>query len=166
MTEFTKENPFPAKIRERYPLNREGSSKKTYHLSLDLSGAGMEYKVGDAVGIFPENRAEDVEALLEALDCSGNESVVDPRSGAELSFETYLKTGANLLRVPTPLLKLKGDPSLLGEENKEARSQYIAQRDLISFFEETKNPLPLQELISYFAPMLPRFYSIASSQKI
>lgn len=163
MTEYNKENPFPAKITERYLLNKEGSSKKTYHVTLDFTGSNIEYRAGDAIAIFPENNPEDVFALLKALNQSGNETVIDPRSGSEMSLEHFIKTKVNLIRIPTPLLKQAGDPELLKEENKELRTQFIANHDLIDFFEMHPTSLPLQEIISYFAPLLPRFYSIASS---
>ncbi|MCB1107609.1 MAG: hypothetical protein KDK76_05905, partial [Chlamydiia bacterium] len=86
-----------------------------------------------------------------------------PRSGAVMPLIHFLKAKVNLIRIPTPLLKLTGDPSLLGDENKEARSTFIANHDLIEFFKEYPPTIPLQELISYLAPLLPRFYSIASS---
>lgn len=163
MTEYNKENPFPAKITERYLLNKEGSTKKTYHVTVDLSGSNISYSAGDAVAIFPENSPEDVNALLEALQKSGHEEVLDPRSGGEMTLEHFLKTKVNLIRIPVPLLKQAGDPKLLEEGNKEARSQFIATHDLIDFFRMHPTNLPLQEVISYFAPLLPRFYSIASS---
>ena len=135
MTEYNKENPFPAKITERYLLNKEGSSKKTYHVTLDFTGSNIEYRAGDAIAIFPENNPEDVFALLKALNQSGNETVIDPRSGSEMSLEHFIKTKVNLIRIPTPLLKQAGDPELLKEENKELRTQFIANHDLIDFFE-------------------------------
>lgn len=163
MTEYNKDNPFPAKISERYLLNKEGSTKKTYHLTLDLSSSNFHYRAGDAIAILPENTPEDVNALLKALNQSGNEQIVDPRSGSEMTLEHFLKTKTNLIRIPTPLLKQSGDPKLLAEDCKEARQAFIGTHDLIDFFEQYPSSLPLQELISYFAPLLPRFYSIASS---
>lgn len=161
MTEYNKENPFPAKISERYLLNKEGSTKKTYHVTLDLSDSNIKYRCGDAIAILPENSPEDVYHLLKALNQSGNEIIVDPRSGSEMTLDHFLKTKANLIRIPTPLLKQTGNLNLL--EDKELRNQFIASHDLTDFFEMHPPTLPLQELISYFAPLLPRFYSIASS---
>ena len=166
MTEYNKDNPFPAKITERFVLNKEGSTKKTYHITLDFSGSNVSYSPGDAVGIYPENSLEEVNSLLEALNQSGNEEITDPRSGATMSLEHFLKTKANLLRIPVPILKLAGDPSLLGDENKEARVQFVNSHDLIDFFKLHPPTIPLQELISYLAPLLPRFYSIASSPQV
>lgn len=166
MTEYSKDNPFPAKIVERVCLNKTGSTKQTYHLRLDMTGSNVTYKAGDAVGIYPENPDEDVNALLAALNASGNEMITDPRSGGEMALDHFLKTKANLIRIPTPLLKQVGDPSLLDEEQKEKRATFIAQHDLIDLFEMHPTSLPLQELISYFPPLLPRFYSIASAPSV
>ena len=166
MTEYNKENPFPAKITERYLLNKEGSTKKTYHVTLDLSGSNITYKVGDAIGIFPENPPDQVNALLDALEKTGNEEVTDPRLGAAMSLEHFIKTKTNLLRLTTPLLKLLGDSELLAEENKQERAQFIANHDLIDLFHMHPPTAPLQEIISYFSPLLPRFYSIASAPSV
>ncbi|MCB1107331.1 MAG: sulfite reductase, partial [Chlamydiia bacterium] len=81
MTKYNKDNPFPAKIIERYILNKKSSTKKTYHLTLDLTDSHINFKAGDAIAIFPENPLEEVDALLEVLSQSGNEEITDPRSG-------------------------------------------------------------------------------------
>lgn len=166
MTEYNKENPFPSKIIKRYVLNKEGSTKKTYHITLDLTGSNINYRAGDALAIFPENLPEEVYSLLEALNKSGNEEVTDPRSGNTLPLEHFLRTKVNFNRIPVPLLKQTGDAKLLEEDNKEGRAQFIAKHDLVEFFQLYPTNLPLQELISYFPPLLPRFYSIASSPKV
>lgn len=163
MTEYNKENPFPAKITERYLLNKEGSTKKTYHITLDFSGSNISYKAGDAVGIFPENPPDIVDGLLSAMGKTGTEQVTDPRSSATMTFKHFLKTKVNFLRITTPLLKLLGQYTLLEGENKQERTQFIADHDLTDLFQMHPIKHSLQELISYFTPLLPRFYSIASS---
>ena len=152
--EYNKDTPFPAKIIERTLLSGDRSTKKTYHITLDLSGSGISYRPGDSIAIFPENRPEDVTALLSTLGKSGKELVFDPRTGKEMLFSDFLKTKANLIRIPA---------SLLDEEDKAKRADFIANHDLIDFFERHPSTLPLQDLIAHFAPLLPRFYSIASS---
>lgn len=166
MTEYNKDNPFPAKIIERYILNKKGSIKQTYHLTLDLTGSNITYKPGDAVAIYPENSPSDVHALLSALQASGNEEIVDPRSQSVMPLHHFLKTKINLMRITTPLLKQMGDPSFLDEDAKEKRSLFIANHDLIDFFEMYPPNLSLQELIGFFSPLLPRFYSIASAPSV
>src|SRR4051812_9216315 len=52
---FGRHHPFPARLLKCSPLNKPGSSKDTRFVSLSLAGSGMTYKVGDALGVFPEN---------------------------------------------------------------------------------------------------------------
>ena len=165
MTEYNKSNPFPAKLLERKLLNREGSTKQTYHLKLDLSGSEMTYEPGDAIGIFPENPTEVVDSILEALKKTGKEEIVDPRTNATLSLRHFLLSKSNLIRITLPMIKQFPELELL-TENKDARKEFIENHDLEDLFTQHANPrVSLQELVSYISPMLPRFYSIASSQK-
>jgi len=166
MTEYNKNNPFPAKLVERELLNQEGSTKQTYHLKLDLSGSQIAYAPGDAIGIFPENPKQIVDSILNALKKTGEEEVVDPRTQASLSLRHFLKAKANLIRITLPMLKQFPELSALTvADAKEARRDFIENHDLEDLFTRYANPkAPLQELLSYISPMLPRFYSIASSQ--
>src|SRR5438045_3339268 len=50
-----RDNPFPARLRENRRLNLPGSEKDTRHVALDLTGSGLTYKPGDALGVYPEN---------------------------------------------------------------------------------------------------------------
>ncbi|MCB1083870.1 MAG: sulfite reductase [Simkania sp.] len=165
MTEYNKNNPFPAKLLERTLLNREGSSKQTYHLKLDFSLSQICYEPGDAIGIFPENPPAIVDSILEALKKTGKEEVVDPRSQATFSLKHFLCAKSNLIRITLPMLKQF--PALHElTEDKEARKEFLEHHDLEDLLTQQPNPnISLQELVSYISPMLPRFYSIASSQR-
>ena len=65
-----KSNPFPAEITTSLRITGRGSSKDTRHLELSLEGSGLSYEPGDALGIVPRNRPEQVEELLGALGWS------------------------------------------------------------------------------------------------
>lgn len=166
MTEYNKNNPFPAKIEARTLLNQKGSTKNTYHLTLSLAGSNIQYQPGDALGIFPENPTSVVNTILKALNKSGSEEIVDPRSQATLTFKQFLLTKANLLRITLPMLKqFKELSHLTHDEAKKERLTLIENHDVEDLFLKCAAPdAPLQELVSYFSPLLPRFYSIASSQ--
>lgn len=168
MNQYHKTNPFPAKIIERKLLSGVGSTKKTYHIVLDLNHSGLCYEVGDSVGIFPQNSSFVVEKLLKALGKTGHETIKDPRSDLILSFRDFLLTKANLMRIPTPLFSAISPPHPLSDQNSsEDRKRFIQTHDLLDFFTAfSLSEMPLQDLASKLAPLLPRFYSIASSQKV
>jgi sulfite reductase (NADPH) flavoprotein alpha-component len=47
------QSPFFARIKQRTLLNKEGSTKKAYHVVINLTSAPFFYQVGDALGIIP-----------------------------------------------------------------------------------------------------------------
>ena len=55
MSNWSAKNPYNSKITENYVLNGEGSRKETRHIVFDLGDSGLDYKVGDALGVLPEN---------------------------------------------------------------------------------------------------------------
>ncbi len=65
----SRDNPVAATFVSRRLLNRKGSEKETWHIDFDLSGAGLDYVVGDSFGIFAKNDlglADQIIALLGA----------------------------------------------------------------------------------------------------
>lgn len=170
-----KSNPFFSKICVRSRLTKEGSSKETYHISLDLTGSNLQFRPGDSIGIFAQNDPLLVSHLLEAMGAKGDESIIDPRSKAPMSIRSFLTHKANLSRLTSPFLKLFYEleeehdkknklHKLLEQDNKPQLSHYLSNHDPLSLFKEYENvKAPLQTLCENFGPLLPRFYSIASS---
>lgn len=70
-----RKNPCFANISKRINLNGRGSSRETLHLEIDISGSGLKYEPGDAVGIYAENSTALVESVLDLLKFSGEETV-------------------------------------------------------------------------------------------
>ena len=54
-------------------LNKPGSAKETRHFVVDLTGSGMHYKAGDSLGVFPSNRASEVEEILRRLGATADQ---------------------------------------------------------------------------------------------
>jgi len=174
---FTKEDPFLAPILDRRSLNKKGSSKATFHLSLDIQGSSITYQEGDAVGIWPRQDPTLVEELLALLKAPKQTMVKDPRLNMEMSLENYLYTRANLSRVTPALLQLLASSAvstqkkdflqnLLRPDSKELRALYSKNHDVVTCLQDLlPHDLSIQEFINTLSPMLPRFYSIASSQQ-
>lgn len=162
-------HPFPAKIKERFLLTKEGSSKKTFHVILDLEGSQIDFKVGDAIGIYPHNDPLLVQRMLQLLNTDSNQLVTHPRTQEKLSLKTFLSEKINLTRLTSGFIKLLAPQSetlsaLLGD--KAALLDYCHTHDTLSFLTEFKNyNFSLQDFLASFSPLLPRFYSIASSPK-
>ncbi len=54
------------------------SDKETIHAEFDLNGSELMYTAGDALGVYPLNNPPEVEAVISALHCTGNEKVLVP----------------------------------------------------------------------------------------
>ncbi|MCP5469138.1 MAG: sulfite reductase [Chlamydiales bacterium] len=128
-------------IIERRRLNAL-SEKETYHLVLDISKTNLSYRVGDCVAIYPQNDPILVQDILDAMGATGKESVIDKKGNA-LNLRSYLSEKANLVRSPK---KLGGGDHVLAS---------LQQNCGIS----------PQALVDLLSPLLPRFYSIASSME-
>ena len=63
---WSAKNPYMTKITENYILNGEGSRKETRHVVFELGDSGLDYKVGDALGVLAENPPHIVDEINEA----------------------------------------------------------------------------------------------------
>lgn len=172
-----KSHPFSSKIKERFPLTKEGSTKETYHISLDITDSEIEFKPGDSIGIFAQNDPILVEHLLNAMRAKGEEPIFDKRSETYFPIREFLQRKANLSRLTSSFLKLFHEHAqehdqkntlqrLLQEENRVLLTQYLASHDPLDLIKEYRDvETPLQALCEQFGPLLPRFYSVASSLK-
>lgn len=175
---YSKAVPYQAKINQKELLAKPGSTKQTYHLSLDIRGSGIQYKPGDSIAVFPQNDPVLVQHLLNALKASGDEIILDSRSGQEFSVRDFLSYKANLARLTSAFLKIVFEHEnrhenknklshLLQKENKELLMQYLTGHDPLDVLKEYHDTqIPLQDICAQFGPLLPRFYSISSSQRL
>ena len=72
---WSAKNPYMTKITENYILNGEGSRKETRHIVFELGDSGLDYKVGDALGVIAENPPHIVEELLSVQGWDRDASV-------------------------------------------------------------------------------------------
>src|SRR5262249_3191463 len=63
----SREMPVPAVLLSRRKLNAAGSQKATYHIEIDLTGAGLDYVAGDSFGLFPANDPALADRIVAAI---------------------------------------------------------------------------------------------------
>lgn len=162
---YDKKNPYPAEILERIVLNGTGSIKETLHLELSLEGSGLAYEPGDSLGIYPENRDEDVEAVLAAAGLKANEKLGDK------TLAEALKTDFDITSL-SPAIALKyngiaGDAKLqklLDEKDKAELKDWIWGRQLVDLLETYPHKnWTADSFTGILRSLAPRLYSIASS---
>src|SRR5260370_38373396 len=87
----SRKNPFPARLLVNQKLNMEGSEKETRHYEFSLAGSGLQYEVGDSMGVFPQNNPQLVQDLLDALHFSWAEQVKNKEGETVSVSEGILK---------------------------------------------------------------------------
>ncbi|MEN3941989.1 flavodoxin domain-containing protein [Prosthecobacter sp. SYSU 5D2] len=63
---YSKKNPFQAPLIANLELNATGSAKDTRHIAFSLAGSGLDYEVGDALGVHVKNCPEVVDSIITA----------------------------------------------------------------------------------------------------
>ena len=179
-SKYTRNNPYISSVTANHLLTGSGSEKETRHLAFSLE-EGMHYTPGDSIGVLPENRAQAVAEVLEALGFTGDERVLDHYK-VEISFEEALRNRLTIGKLARGAIgqyaKLAGAPkvggkgyaelkALCGPENKARAEDYCWGREFIDLLTDFPGAVTApQELFNVLQRLVPRLYSIASSQLV
>jgi len=162
LSNYSRTQPFQAKILDRYLLTKPGSTKETTHIV--LSTQDFPFEVGDSIGVFPEN---DHCLVDQILSITGDSPIFDRRSNTTLSFREFLLSKANLTKCTSALLKTIPSPKIAPLLENKLELQSLLQThhlvDILRIFTPAPSP---QEIANALLPLMPRFYSIASSPKM
>lgn len=174
---YNRQNPFYASIKERYALSKTGSGKNTQHLVINIEGSGLRYDVGDSIGVYSQHDPDLVYKTLHALKTTGHELIINKQTGESLSLKNCLTYKYCITSItpkflheiyarqidPDKKLRLQ---TLLDENNREALKAFIEFHEIWDLLESHPEvSFHPQEFVEFLKPLLPRFYSIASSQK-
>ncbi|MFL5085045.1 MAG: sulfite reductase subunit alpha [Xanthobacteraceae bacterium] len=163
----SRDNPAAATFLSRTRLNKQGSSKETWHIEFDL-GERIDYTVGDAFGIFPTNDPALADAVIAALDAPAD----FPIGGRTL--RDVLIDGVSLGAAPDMLFQLFSYISG-GERRQKAKALAAGEDpdgdaetlDVLAAIQKFSGVRPDPEaFIEALDPLQPRLYSIASSPKV
>jgi sulfite reductase (NADPH) flavoprotein alpha-component len=159
-TGYSRKNPYPALLLTSRRLNADGSAKEVRHIEFDLADSGLTYEAGDALGVVAQNCPEEVDALLAALGCDGEEAVATGE-GQNLPLRLALARHFDLG---------KPSPELVSAFSARAGSGGVATAlaphhviDVVAAYPSAK--VPPGEFVSLLRRLQPRLYSISSSPK-
>jgi sulfite reductase (NADPH) flavoprotein alpha-component len=164
-------NPFPAEVLDNVLLNGRGTKKETIHIELSLTGSGLNYEPGDALGVIPTNTEDVVSDILIAAKLTGSEEIELKNIGKK-SLVDALTNNLDITGLSRSVLTKINEASpnkklsaLLEETAKEELKSYNYGREIVDAISDfAPDGLPAQTLASLLRKLPPRLYSIASSQ--
>jgi sulfite reductase (NADPH) flavoprotein alpha-component len=165
---YSRERPFTAPVLANERITGRGASREVRHLEISLAGSGLEYRPGDALGIWHENPPAVVDAVLAALGASGDESVaVD---GTVRSLREWLASHREITRLTRPFLvqhaELSGSEDLaciLGPGHEQELRELLKEQQLVDVLQRHPAAWGAEAVVKALRPLAPRLYSIASS---
>ncbi|KOY87723.1 hypothetical protein AD998_17735 [bacterium 336/3] len=154
VSKSVKKKNYTGEIVHKIVLNDRGSNKETYHIEI-TPHEEVFYESGDALGVIPHNKKEDIERLVEYFQVSLHTEILV--KGETKTVESWLYKqnirglGRNIIE------KLE---KVLGVEIKTEKI------DLLDIFEQynISKTIKIEDLIDILHPIAPRLYSIASSK--
>lgn len=135
-------------------LNDRGSNKQTYHIEIATDEV-IEYEPGDAIGIFPLNRADVVQRIISITGV--NPTTIIATNKATGSIKELLTKHLNICYLLTSAVKKYA--AIIQQEIPDTRMDLV---DLLRIY-PVKNADQFIEVIKILSPIAPRLYSIASA---
>ena len=168
-TGYSKTNPYYASVSLNDNLNGEGSAKETRHIEIDLGDSELNYKPGDALGVYPLNNPAYVDDLITALKMDAEDSVTIVKQTLALRDAFIEKLDITALsRVNmekyADLIGSDDLKTLLDDEHKEEFKEYTWGRQILDLIEDyPADVLTAHDFVKVLRRIPGRLYSIASS---
>ncbi|WP_323892527.1 assimilatory sulfite reductase (NADPH) flavoprotein subunit [Aeromonas allosaccharophila] len=162
-SQYSKENPFPARLSVNQKITGWDSTKDIRHIEISLESSGLAYQPGDALGIWFDNDAALVGEVLALTGLSGDETTAYGPLRAALTSHFELTrlhggfiTGLADISDNSALKDLAGDKAQV--------NALVASAQVVDVLKRFPTDLTAEQLIGLLRPLTPRLYSIASAQ--
>lgn len=166
---YDRNHPLTARLAKSRLLNGEGSEKETRHYVFDLTGSGMRYEAGDALGVWPTNDPQIVSDILEAVKLDPS-TKADVKDKGQMTIAEALQRHFEISRVTPGMLEFVQDRAqseALGIllKNKQKMTKWLWGRQLVDVLQAFPMSVAVtaEELLHVLKPLQPRLYSISSS---
>lgn len=162
-SQYSKENPFPARLSVNQKITGRDSTKDIRHIEINLADSGLTYQPGDALGVWFDNDAELVGEVLALTGLSGDEAT------AHGTLRTALTGHFELTRLHggfiTGLADISDNAALKDLAGDKAKvNALVASAQVVDVLKRFPTALTAEQLIGLLRPLTPRLYSIASAQ--
>jgi len=165
---YSKENPYTATLLASHPLVTDDAGRLIMHIEVDLGDSGLQYQVGDALGVITHNAPTAVGEILELNGLSGDEKIESRRGATTIREALITQCDLNQLtpKFLTDYASTLKDEALETVINDNDKLQhYQAWTPVVGLLKDYPQKLDAQRLYDGLKPLNPRLYSIASSQE-
>ena len=160
-TAYDRDHPFSAPLLARQKITGRQSSKDVRHIELDLSGSGLTYQAGDALGVWCENDPVRVDNILAALKLDGATNIGGKTLRDILIHEREISQ--NTPQFVQGYAALAKSADLDAEIATHGAAPYAANTPLDAIVARYPAAISAEELLTLLRPLTPRLYSIASA---
>jgi sulfite reductase (NADPH) flavoprotein alpha-component len=166
---WSRKRPFAAQLLGQRLLTGAGSDKETRHVVLSLKHSDLHYEPGDALGVWPQQAPELVDAVLALSGASADAPVmidseqIGLRDALSLKRDLTTLTAATLIKY-SALAADSGLHSLLQRDQSSALNNFLYGKDIVDLLQDYPGVVrEAQSLVDLLPALKPRLYSISSS---
>ena len=164
---YTKKSPFAASLSESLKITGRDSVKDIRHIEISLEDSGITYKPGDALGVWFSNDVAVAKRIFAATSTNADDKVrladteltlldaLVNKLELTLSYPGFVKSYQAAIE-HTELAALLADKAALRE--------YLSISQIADIVEKYPAKITAQALVDALRPIMPRLYSISSSQ--
>ena len=166
-TKYTKKAPFTATLLESQKITGRDSVKDIRHIEISLEDSGIQYRPGDALGVWFTNDTQLVDELLGLLSIAGDSQV--KWSGDDYEIKTLLTDKLELTQSYPTFAKAYAEFANNADlnallEDKAALREFLSVRQIVDIVRQYPANVTAQQFVDSLRSITPRLYSIASSQ--
>lgn len=164
---YNKKNPFAATLSESLKITGRNSVKDIRHIEISLEDSGIQYRPGDALGVWFSNDEALAGRIMTATDTKADDQVTIADINYSLLDALVNKLELTLsypgfVKAYLTATNDKGLASLV--EDKTALREFLSVSQIVDIVEKYPAKVSAQALVDAMRPITPRLYSIASSQ--
>jgi sulfite reductase (NADPH) flavoprotein alpha-component len=166
--QYTKLQPYTASLLACQKITGRDSVKDIRHIEISLEDSGIQYQVGDALGVYFTNDEAVVNRILAATQTAADTQVtikeesftlqeaLSEKLELTLSYPGFVKAYQAAIQDPKLQAILDDKPAL---------RSFLEERQIVDIVEQFAHQIDAQTLVDALRVITPRLYSIASSQK-
>ena len=167
LNEYNRKNPYSAKLLSNRMLSGVNSNKEIMHYEIDLGDSGLKYEVGDSLSIFPTNKEDLVNKIIDRLGVEFDYVPVGYENDIKMLLTEKFEILTPTKRLIEYIAKNANDKklkSIIDHNNNKELENYKWGMDVLDFINiNHKFKIDVTDFLGLLKSLQHRTYSISSS---